>query len=42
MTLVNPAGERLAFSAQTRRISELGGRKAIESMENYDQSPVPL
>jgi choline-sulfatase len=32
----------LAFSDQTARISELGGRKAIESMENFDQSPVPL
>jgi choline-sulfatase len=42
-TLVN-AGQvnELAFSDQTARISELGGRKAIESMENYDQSPAPL
>ena len=32
----------LAFSDQTARISELGGRKAIESMENFDQSPVPI
>ena len=32
----------LAFSDQTARIRELGGRKAIESMENFDQSPVPI
>jgi len=32
----------LAFSDQTTRSSELGGRKAIESMENFDQTPVPL
>ncbi|HIO17040.1 MAG TPA: hypothetical protein EYN24_08015 [Gammaproteobacteria bacterium] len=41
-TLVDPErANELAFSDQSTRISELGGRKAIESMENFDQSPVP-
>jgi choline-sulfatase len=41
-TLVDPErANELAFSDQSARISELGGRKAIESMENFDQSPVP-
>ena len=40
--LVDPiCVNRQAFTEQAAKVEELGGRDGIESLENFDQSPVP-